>query len=104
MNSTNFDLGECRAMLAVYAVCSFRLAAEQLGMSPSSLSRLITGLEVRIGARLFDRDTRNVIPTEEGRAFAALAERLVITVEGGAADFTAFLEARRGRLTIAGLP
>ncbi|MEE2861552.1 MAG: LysR substrate-binding domain-containing protein [Paracoccus sp. (in: a-proteobacteria)] len=104
MNSTNFDLGECRAMLAVYAVCSFRLAAEQLGMSPSSLSRVITGLEVRIGARLFDRDTRNVIPTEEGRAFAALAERLVITAEGGAADFTAFLEARRGRLTIAGLP
>lgn len=104
MNRTNFDLGDCRAVLALSEARSFRLAAEQLSLSPSALSRMVTGLEARIGARLFDRDTRNVTPTEEGRAFAELAERLVNTAEGGAADFTAFLEARRGRLTIAGLP
>ena len=104
MKRTNFDLADCRAVLALSDARSFRLAAEHLGMSPSALSRLVTGLETRISARLFDRDTRNVIPTEEGRAFTELAERLVNTAEGGAEDFTAFLEARRGRLTIAGLP
>jgi LysR family transcriptional regulator, carnitine catabolism transcriptional activator len=104
MNRTNFDLADCRAVLALLHARSFRLAAEQLGLSPSALSRQVTGLEARIGARLFDRDTRNVTPTEEGHAFSELAERLVNTAEGGAADFTAFLEARRGRLTIAGLP
>lgn len=104
MNRTNFDLADCRAVLALSDARSFRLAAEHLGMSPSALSRQVTGLEARISARLFDRDTRNVTPTEEGRAFTELAERLVNTAEGGAEDFTAFLEARRGRLTIAGLP
>lgn len=104
MKRTNFDLADCRAVLALSDARSFRLAAEHLGMSPSALSRLVTGLETRISARLFDRDTRNVTPTEEGRAFTELAERLVNTAEGGAEDFTAFLEARRGRLTIAGLP
>lgn len=104
MNRTNFDLADCRAMLALSDACSFRLAAEQLGLSPSALSRMMTRLEGRIGARLFDRDTRNVTPTQAGRAFAELAERLVNTADGGAAEFGAFLEARRGRLTIAGLP
>ncbi|WP_265502882.1 LysR family transcriptional regulator [Paracoccus beibuensis] len=104
MIRTNFDLADCRAVLALSQARSFRLAAERLGLSPSALSRQVTGLETRIGARLFDRDTRNVAPTDEGRAFTELADRLVNTAEGGAADFTAFLEARRGRLTIAGLP
>lgn len=104
MNRTNFDLTDCRAVLALAHARSFRLAAEKLGVSPSALSRQVTGLEARLSARLFDRDTRNVTPTEEGRAFTELAERLVNTAEGGAADFTAFLEVRRGRLTIAGLP
>lgn len=102
-NSTEFDLTDCRAVLALSRARSLRLASEQLGLSPSALSRQVTGLETRIGARPFDRDTRNDSPTE-GCAFAELAERLVNTAEGGAADFTAFLEARRGRLTISGLP
>lgn len=104
MNRNNFDLEDCRVILALVEARSFRLAAEKLGQSASTLSRSIAGLETRLGARLFDRDTRNVEATDEGMAFARLAERLLNTAAGGAADFTAFLNARRGRLVIAGLP
>lgn len=104
MNRNNFDLEDCRVVLALVEARSFRLAAEKLGQSASTLSRSIAGLETRLGARLFDRDTRNVEATDEGMAFARLAERLLNTAAGGVADFNAFLNARRGRLVIAGLP
>lgn len=104
MTRIKFTLDDCYAVRTLNETLSFRLAAEALSMSPSALSRLIANLELRLAARLFDRDTRNVTPTEEGRAFAELAERLLNTAQGGAADFTAFAAARRGLLAIAGLP
>ena len=45
---------------------SFTKAAENLGMSASTLSRRIKLLEKRMGVLLFYRDTRNVEPTDNG--------------------------------------
>ena len=48
---------------------SFTRAAANLGVSPSALSQTIGLLERRLGVRLFNRTTRSVSLTEEGRLF-----------------------------------
>ncbi len=98
------SLADFRAALVVSESGTFRAASEVLGMSASALSRQIAALEARLGARLFDRDTRNVTPTTSGLAFAKLAERMVNTSTDVMAEFDAHLSASNGRLTIAGLP
>ncbi|HEY9091907.1 LysR family transcriptional regulator [Parasphingorhabdus sp.] len=47
----------------------FSHAARQPGMSQSAVSKLISRLETRLGARLFNRSTRSLVLTAEGCAF-----------------------------------
>jgi LysR family carnitine catabolism transcriptional activator len=54
---------------------SFARAAEALYITPSGLSVLIKGLESRVGFRLFDRTTRRVELTSEGRQLLAVIQR-----------------------------
>ncbi|QEW17980.1 HTH-type transcriptional regulator GltC [Marinibacterium anthonyi] len=104
MMRNKLDLGDYAAVLTLCQSGAFRTAAEALGVSTSSLSRQISGLEQRLGTRLFDRDTRNVSPTAQGRVLADIAERMLNTAGSGMAEFESFLAARNGRLVIAGLP
>jgi len=48
---------------------SFSAAARELDLTPSAVSKLITRLEDRLGARLFQRTTRKLSMTAEGNAF-----------------------------------
>jgi DNA-binding transcriptional LysR family regulator len=54
---------------------SFARAAEALFITPSGLSVLIKELESRVGFRLFDRTTRHVDLTPNGREFLAVIQR-----------------------------
>jgi DNA-binding transcriptional LysR family regulator len=58
-------------MVAVVENGGFARAADQLGLTPSGVSRAIARLESRIGVRLFYRNSRAVTLTEEGRRFHA---------------------------------
>lgn len=62
------EYAELTAFVAVARERSFRRAAARLGVSPSALSRVIRGLEERLGTRLLNRTTRSVAPTEAGMA------------------------------------
>jgi DNA-binding transcriptional LysR family regulator len=56
---------------------SFRAAADEMGVSRSSLSHALVGLERQLGVRLLHRTTRSVAPTEAGaRLLARLAPTL----------------------------
>ncbi len=66
-------LAELEAFSAVAARRSFRKAADDLGLSPSTLSHMMRALEGRVGIRLLHRTTRSVSPTEAG---ATLLKRL----------------------------
>lgn len=61
------------AFLRVAERKSFRLAAEDLGVSPSAVSQTVRQLEDRIGVPLFIRTTRSVGLTEAGALFHAQA-------------------------------
>ncbi|MCU1738507.1 MULTISPECIES: LysR family transcriptional regulator [unclassified Pseudomonas] len=60
-------LSNISVLAAIVHSGSFARAAEALGMSPSGISRAVGRLESSIGVRLFDRTTRSVTLTDEGR-------------------------------------
>ncbi len=66
-------LTDLEAFMAIADHRSFRKAADDLGVSPSSLSHMMRTLEARFGLRLLHRTTRSVSPTEAG---AVLLQRL----------------------------
>ncbi|HEY0207787.1 LysR family transcriptional regulator [Acerihabitans sp.] len=52
----------------VVETLNFRVVAGKSGLSASAVSQQISGLEGRLGLRLFNRTTRSVSLTDEGRA------------------------------------
>jgi DNA-binding transcriptional LysR family regulator len=53
--------------MAVARAGGFRDAARAGGMSPSGLSEAVRRLETQLGARLLNRTTRSVVPTDAGK-------------------------------------
>jgi DNA-binding transcriptional LysR family regulator len=79
-------LSDLTAYMAIISHRSFRKAADELGLSPSTLSHMIRGLETRMGVRLLNRTTRSVSPTEAG-------ERLITRLGPALRQLDAALEA-----------
>lgn len=65
------SLNDLTAFVAVATRRSFRHAADELGMAPSTLSHAMRALEERMGVRLLNRTTRSVSPTEAGSSCSA---------------------------------
>jgi DNA-binding transcriptional LysR family regulator len=62
------------AFLSVAQHRSFRLAAAELGVTPSAIRQSVRALEARVGAALFTRTTRSVGLTEAGERFLSRAK------------------------------
>jgi len=60
---------------------SFTIAASQLGLSRALVSRHVSDLEGRLGARLLNRSTRSLSLTEEGTAYLDFCERVLRDIE-----------------------
>ncbi|MBD2101000.1 LysR family transcriptional regulator [Leptolyngbya sp. FACHB-261] len=60
---------------------SFSVAARQLGLSPSSVSRAVQRLEERLKARLFNRSTRSIALTEDGSVFYDYCRQILSDLE-----------------------
>ena len=69
MNEAPMDLNAVRMLVQVAEARSFTVAAGQLGLSQSGLSRAISRLEATLGVKLLQRNTRNVALTPDGRQF-----------------------------------
>lgn len=54
---------------AVARLGSFTQAANQLGVTPPAVSQNIQALETRLGVRLFNRTSRSVRLSDEGKIF-----------------------------------
>jgi DNA-binding transcriptional LysR family regulator len=85
---------------AVVQARSFAAAGDLLNMSQPGVSRAVARLEVRLGIRLFDRTTRSVSLTDEGRRFHQQVIPLIAGLEEAAATATGDATAVRGRLRI----
>lgn len=90
-----------RAFLAVGRNQSFSKAAQELNLSQPALTMAVRQLEGFVGARLFDRTTRMVSLTPEGRDFLPTAQRVVQDFDLALSDIKAAANSRRGRVAIA---
>jgi DNA-binding transcriptional LysR family regulator len=79
---------------------SFSAAAEDLGLTPSAVSKLISRLEDRLGARLLERSTRRLALTPEGETYLSRARRIVADIEEAEAEVARVRGAPRGKLRI----
>ncbi len=70
-------IGELEVFVAVADLRGFARAGRRLGISPAQVSKVIARLEDRLNSRLFNRTTRDVSLTDEGRALHARARVLV---------------------------
>lgn len=94
---TSSDL---RVFVRVMDRGNFSLAANDLGITPSAVSKLISRLEDRLGARLLERSTRRLALTPEGETFLARARRIVADIEEAEAEVARVRGAPRGKLRI----
>lgn len=100
----NLSTKQLRAFLALLDLKNFTRAAEVCHLSQSAFSTLIQTLEEDAGARLFDRSTRKVEATAEGKLFEISARRLLADFEAAYANLKDHVERRKGRVAIAALP
>jgi len=68
------------AFVAVAEEAGFAAAARRLALSPPSVTRAVSALERRLGARLLHRTTRTVSLTEAGARYLADCRRLLADV------------------------
>ena len=59
---------------------SFSRAAEQLGKTPSALTKAVSHLEDELGARLFERSTRRLALTEAGLLYLDTARQVLASL------------------------
>jgi DNA-binding transcriptional LysR family regulator len=85
---------------AVVDTGSFVKAADVLDMTQSGVSRAIARLETRLGIRLFDRTTRSVKLTDEGRRLYDEIAPLLAGLEEAASLASGSATAVRGRLRV----
>jgi DNA-binding transcriptional LysR family regulator len=69
--------GEMQVFLRVVETGSFSEAARVLGMTPSTVSKLISRIEARLGVRLVERSTRQLSLTTEGQIYYERSQSLL---------------------------
>ncbi|HEO1695231.1 TPA: LysR family transcriptional regulator [Pseudomonas aeruginosa] len=79
---------------------SFTLAAERLDMSKSGVAKSIARLEADLGVRLFQRTTRRVSLTDEGRQFSDGCARAIAELENVQTQVTTRQQELAGRLRV----
>jgi DNA-binding transcriptional LysR family regulator len=75
------DLNEILVFTRVVQSGSFTASAKALKMTKSSVSRKLTELEDRVGARLLQRTTRTLSLTDVGRAYYERCARVIAELE-----------------------
>jgi DNA-binding transcriptional LysR family regulator len=96
------SMQQIRCFCAAFELGSFTAAADALRVSQPAVAEQIRKLEQALGADLFARAGRGVVPTEAGRAFAEHAARSLRAVED-AADSVGELSALRAGTVAVGV-
>src|SRR5688572_7793499 len=94
------DLNEVAVFVGVVQAGSFTAAARDLGMPKSTVSRRVSDLEARLGARLLQRTTRKLHLTDVGRTYFQHAARVVAEAEEAERAVGRLQQAPRGLLRV----
>ena len=96
------DIVRLRILAAVAAHRSVTKAAGQLNYSQPAISHHLARLEAETGARLVQRVGRGIRLTPEGQHLARRAAEIVGRVDTAAAELSAMVGLRTGRVRVAG--
>lgn len=94
------DLNEVVVFAKVVEAGSFVGAARELSMPKSTVSRKVSELEERLGARLLQRTTRQLSLTDAGRAYYRHAARVLTELDEAERAVTRMQEEPRGLLRV----
>ena len=83
---------------------SFAGAADDVGLSPSAVAKLVTRLETRLGVRLINRTTRRLSLTTEGEIYLERAREILAAIETAEAEISSAHLTPRGHLRVHALP
>ena len=93
-------LDNIRTFVRVYELGSMSAAGRDLRISPAVTSSRISQLEEYLGVRLFQRTTRNLTATEQGRAYYSGACQVLEAVENAEAEVSNITDNPRGSLYV----
>jgi DNA-binding transcriptional LysR family regulator len=79
------DIQDMRIFARVAALQNLSAVGIEMGLTPGTISKRIQALEDELTVRLFDRTTRSIRITEEGRTFLAHVERILGELEAAQA-------------------
>lgn len=94
-------LDTIRTFVRVYELGSMSAAGRDLRISPAVTSSRISQLEAHLSVRLFQRTTRSLTPTEQGKAFYGGACAILEAVENAEAEVVNITDNPKGSLYVA---
>jgi DNA-binding transcriptional LysR family regulator len=100
MQINRSDIADLIYFLAIARQRSFSRAAIELGVSASTLSHALKGLEGRLGVRLLNRTTKSVTLTAAGDALAASIGMPFEAIDTALETLNRFRDAPTGRIRI----
>ncbi len=97
-------LKQLKAFLALARTLNYANASLELHLSQSALSLTIKSLEEELGGKLFNRNTRRVELTQEGKSLIPYAKKLLANWDEMENDVKQRFKLNRGTLSIASMP
>jgi DNA-binding transcriptional LysR family regulator len=79
---------------------SFTTVAEETGLTPSGVSKVVTRLEDRLGVRLLQRTTRRLALTPEGETLLSRGREILLAIEAMESEVTAARGKPRGLVRV----
>lgn len=100
----NITIKQVKAFVTVAQAGSFTAAANQLHLTQSAVSVLISELEQQLDLRLFDRTTRQVQLNDAGRDFYPVAEKVLADLQNAILSSKDLVAKKRGRVAVSTTP
>ncbi len=93
-------LRELEVFTEIATAGSMAEAGRRLNLSPPAVTRILAGLEDRLGVRLVQRTTRSLQLTDAGLRFRAAADRLLVDMDAAEREAAGVGQVPQGRIAI----